>query len=237
MTDTKLDDLLEELVPPFAPREDGWADVLARAHPMRGRYALLAAAALALLLVPTAVALRGRIAELFEGTPAPPAVTRNFEANNKMADMATRKGFADKFPHADVSRAHGVIEIQTPDGPQDLWSAPSDQGGRCWWVNWANDPVGPAGQFGFGGCDRPGSSPGIAHGVIWVESHPALETLYGRVYGSADRLVVSLKGGTSLTLPVVEGGFLASLKKGDRIERATAYDGDREVASWAAPVG
>lgn len=46
---------------------------------------------------------------------------------------------------------HGVIEIQTADGPQDLWVAPSDQGGTCYFIDWANDVPGPGGQqFGFG---------------------------------------------------------------------------------------
>jgi hypothetical protein len=169
MTGSRIDELLDEHVPAFEPRLDGWEDVLARASTTRRRYAALAVAALALLLVPTAFALRERIADLFQGTPAPPAVSTSFEANNKVADMATQKGFGDRFPHADVSRAHGVIEIQTPDGPQDLWAAPNDKGGTCYFVDWANDAPGPDGQqFGFGGCSQ--SSPpssDIGWGSIW----------------------------------------------------------------------
>ena len=114
MTESRIDDLLDEQVPPFEPRPDGWEDVLARAHTTRRRYAALAVVALALLLVPTAVALRGQIADLFQGTPAPPAVSTSFESSNKIADLATQKGFGARFPHADVSKAHGVIQIQTP---------------------------------------------------------------------------------------------------------------------------
>ena len=139
MTETRIDELLDEHVPAFEPRLDGWEDVLARAHTTRRRYAALAVAALALLLVPTAVALRGQIAELFQGTPAPPAVSTSFEGLNRFADATIRAGFARQAPHADVSKAHGVIEIQTADGPQDLWAAPNDEGGVCWFIDFAND--------------------------------------------------------------------------------------------------
>ena len=64
MTEARIDDLLDGLVPPFEPRPDGWDDVLARARGTRRRYVLAAAAAAALLIVPTAVALRGEITNL-----------------------------------------------------------------------------------------------------------------------------------------------------------------------------
>jgi hypothetical protein len=235
MTETRIDDLLEALVAPFEPRPDGWRDVLARARRTRRRYAVAAAAAAALLIVPTAVALRGEITSLFQGTPAPPDVSTSFESNNRMADMATQRGFGDRYPQADVSQAHGVIEIQTPDGPEDLWAAPNDQGGRCWWVDFANDPAGPGGKYGFGGCDVTADyAAKIDPAVIWVEPHAELATLWGRVYVPADRVVAQLQDGSSRALPVVEGGFLASLDRNARLTRVTAYDGDDEVATWEA---
>jgi hypothetical protein len=234
MSEARIDDLLDELVAPFGARADGWDDVLSRARRTRRRYAVIAATAAALLLVPTAVALRGEITGLFQGTPAPPAVSTSFEAHNRIADMATQQGFGEKFPHADVSKAHGVLEVQSPDGPVDLWAAPSDQGGRCWWVDFANDPEGPDGKYGFGGCDVPGSAPEIDPALVWVEPHPTLQTLWGRVYVPADRVVVELDDGSSRELPVVEGGFLDSLDRGARLERVTAFAGDEEVARWEA---
>ena len=72
--------------------------------------------------------------------------------------------------------------------------------------------------------------------MVWAQPHAALATLYGSIDVPASRVVATLTDGKSLTLPVIEGGFLGSLKKGDRLERAIAYDGDREVASWDAPV-
>jgi hypothetical protein len=237
VSEARIDDLLDELVAPFEARADGWADVLQRTHRTRRRYALLGAALVALLLVPTAVALRGQIANLFQGTPAPPSVSTSFESNNRIADMATQKGFGDRFPHADVSKAHGVIEVQTSEGPEDLWAAPNDQGGNCWWVDFANDPEGPGGKLGFGTCDTNHLSAAIEPGVTWVEQHPTLATLMGLVHVNADRVVVRLKDGTTVTLPVVEGAFLASLDKGAQLHHITAYKGDDEVASWEAPVG
>jgi hypothetical protein len=239
MTGSRIDELLDEHVPAFEPRLDGWEDVLARASTTRRRYAALAVAALALLLVPTAFALRERIADLFQGTPAPPAVSTSFEANNKVADMATQKGFGDRFPHADVSRAHGVIEIQTPDGPQDLWAAPNDKGGTCYFVDWANDAPGPDGQqFGFGGCSR--SSPpssDIGWGSIWSYSHPDLLTVYGQVYVPAARVHVQLADGSVLTLPVVEDYFLGSLPNGVKVERITAYNDSGDAVATSTRTG
>jgi hypothetical protein len=221
MTETQIDKLLDEHMPFFEPRSDGWEDVLARAHTTRRRSAALAVAVLALLLVPTAVALRGQIADLFQGTPAPPAVSTSFEYSNKIHAQA---GFRAKFPQADVSQAHGVVEIQTADGPQDLWVAPNDQGGKCWFVDWANDSPGPDGQFGFGGCDPSPPPSNLNWGAVWVDSHPGLLTVWGHVFVPAARVDVRLGDGSALTLPVVEGGFLGSLPKGTQVEQITAYD-------------
>jgi hypothetical protein len=170
MTEAQIDDLLDELVAPFEHRAEGWEDVLVRARRARRRYAAAGVAMLALLLVPTAVALRGQIANLFQGTPAPPAVSTSFELLNRIAaDLATQRGFGDRFPQADVSKAHGVLEVQTSDGPEDLWVAPNDQGGQCWFVDFANDPAEPQGQYGFGGCDpSPPPASNINWGSVWV---------------------------------------------------------------------
>jgi hypothetical protein len=237
MTEARIDDLLDGLVTPFEPRPDGWDDVLARAGRTRRRYVLVAAAAVALLIVPTAVALRGEITNLFQGTPAPPAVSTEFAAANRVADMATQKGFGDRFPHADVSRAHGVLEIQTIYGPQDVWAAPNDHGGTCWFVDFANDaPVEPGrAQPGSGTCDTGKDRESIATSLGWERPHPAVSTLFGLVPAQADRVIVVLKDGTTRTLPVVEGAFLASLDRDAQLDHITAYDGDEQVASWEMP--
>jgi hypothetical protein len=212
-----IENALEELVPPFEPRAGGWNDVLHRARRTRRRYGVVAVAIAALLLVPTSLALRG----LFHGTPAPPAV----------ADAMTRKGFADKFPRADVSQAHGVLEVQTSDGPEDLWVAPSDQGGQCWFIDFADDPPGPDGQFGFGGCYPIPGGESVDWGAVWIEPHPALQTLWGHLNVTATRVEADLANGSTLHLPVVENFFLASLAKDDRVVQIRAYDDARRVAT------
>jgi hypothetical protein len=176
----------------------------------------------ALLLVPASLALRG----LFQGTPAPPAVQKWFAANNKRADEFVRKGFAARYPHADVSESHGVLEVQTSDGPEDLWVAPNDQGGQCSFIDFADDPPGSDGQYGFGGCYPSGGfdPSGIDWGAVWIEPHPALQTLSGRLTVPATRVEVDLANGSTLHLPVVESFFLASLSRDDRVTEIRAYD-------------
>ena len=41
----------------------------------------------------------------FEGTSAPPDVSTSFTQLNKMADAATKQGFAQAIPEVDVSKA------------------------------------------------------------------------------------------------------------------------------------
>ena len=231
MSEPRIDDLLDELVAPFDPRPDGWNDVLRRSRRTRRRYAVAVVALAALLLVPTAVALRGEITNLFQGAPAPPAVTTSFESNNSVADLATQRGFEDRFPRADVSRAHGVLQVETVYGPEDLWAAPDDQGGNCWWVDFANDPPVGGAQPGYGTCDTGEHAP-IEPGVYWDEPHGGVSTLFGLVHVQADRVVVTLTDGSTRTLPVVEGAFLAALDKGARLEHISAYDGNEQVAAW-----
>jgi hypothetical protein len=200
-------------------------------HSGRSRLVLGLAAAV-VVIVPTAVAFGGKLVDLFEGTPAPPKISTNFTALNRMADSAIRQGIAAKLPHTDVSKAHGVIEIQTPDGPQDLWAAPSDQGGNCYFIDFADDPPGPTGQNGFSGCDRsPPPASNINWGEVWVPAHPDLLTVWGTVFVEAASVRVTLDNGSTLNLPVVERLFLgsltggeSSLANGEKVEKVTAFD-------------
>jgi hypothetical protein len=193
---------------------------------------VLGVAAVAVVIVPTAIAFGGKLVDVFEGSPAPPEISTNFTALNRMADSAIQQGIASKMPHADVSKAHGVIEIQTPDGPQDLWAAPSDQGGNCYFIDFANDPPGPTGKNGFSGCDP--SPPPASHinwGEVWGPAHPDLLTIWGTVFVDGATVRVTLDNGSTLNLPVVEGLFLGSLtgsedslSSGEKVEKVTAFD-------------
>ncbi len=131
-----------------------------------------------------------------------------------MADQNVRDGFAAKFPHVDVSKAHGVVQTQTPDGPEELWAAPNDQSGLCWFINFANDASGPNGAYGGGNCDSttpPASN--VTFGDFWQLPHPSLLTVDGRVYVDAVTVQLMLADGSTTSLPVVEGLFLGSLDK------------------------
>lgn len=206
---------------------------------LRRRRSVAAVAVATLVVVPTALAFSGKIGALFNGIPAPPSISSNFKVFNRMADLATQKGFAAKLPQADVSKAHGVIEIATADGPEDLWAAPDDQGGLCWFMDFANDSPGPNGQPGFGGCD-PSTPPDskINWGDVWTVLHPALRTVFGHVYVAAASLQLTLADGSTASFPVVEGMFFGSLDKGAKVTRLAAYDGSgREVAATLAEVG
>jgi hypothetical protein len=203
-----------------------WRVLLPARLSRRPRLAL-AVVLVGLVLVPAALAFGGKIVDLFEGTPAPPAVSTTFEGFNRLADLSIRKGFEGQAPHADVSKAHGVIEIQTADGPLDLWAAPNDQGGLCWFIDFANDRTGSNGQPGFGTCDTPSTRPAsniTLDGPLWTLAHPSLYTVDGRVYVDAATVQLALADGSTATLPVVEGLFLGSLDKGAKVMQVTAYD-------------
>lgn len=231
--DAFLDGLLDELVP--AQPHEAWHDVLGRARRSRRRYVGAVAAVASFVLVPAAWAA----VDAFEGTPAPPAVTVDFTRLNSMADQAVQQGIAAKFPHADVSKAHGVIEIQTADGPEDLWAAPSDQGGQCYFIDWANDPPEQDGsQYGFGGCPPSPPASNISWGDVWVVGHPDLVTVSGSVSVEAATIQVALDDGSTLTLPVVEHEFLGSAPKGAKVDKLTAFDAaGKVVASETPPSG
>ncbi|HKU56336.1 MAG TPA: hypothetical protein VJP41_04880 [Gaiellaceae bacterium] len=181
----------------------------------------------------------------FEGTPAPPDVSTSFSQLNQLADQATQQGFAHRFPQADVSKAHGAIEVQTPDGPEDLWVAPSDQGGQCYFIDWANDPPYQDGSvYGFGGCPPTSTAPIDAGGPVWVSGHPNLLTVSGSVSVDAATVQVVLQDGSTMTLPVVEHVYLGSLDEpagqtgvGDeKVVKVTAFDASgNQVAQWTSP--
>jgi len=211
--------------------------VLLPARFSRRTRVVLAAGLAGLVLVPAAVAVGGKIAGMFEGTPAPPEVSTSFTAFNTMADLSTRQGFADNTPRADVSKAHGVVELQTADGPEDLWAAPSADGGTCYFIDFANDPPGPTGDRGFGDCNPSGTpASNISWGVDWMVSHPDLLTLSGSVFVAAATVQATLADGSTVTLPVVEGFFVGSLDNGAKVTQITAYDtAGKQVAQWVPP--
>jgi hypothetical protein len=212
-------------------------------HGLRRLRPLLVTAVVVAALAGAGVAIAAGLGA-FEGTPAPPEISTNFSFYNKMADYAVQQGFSGMNVHADVSKAHGVIEIQTADGPEDLWVAPNDQGGQCWFIDFANDPVGSSGGMpGGGGCDRPATTMGPINpeGPDWTYEHPSLLTVDGSVSVDAATVRITFHDGSTLTLPVVEHWFLGSLARpaqdGDaKLAEVQAFDADgNQVADWTPP--
>ncbi len=187
---------------------------------------VLAAAAVIAVLAGAGVAIAAAVGA-FEGTPAPADVSTNFEQLNRFADAAIQQGFSTKLPQTDASKAHGVVEIQTSDGPEDLWAAPDDQGGQCYLIDWANDPVGQDGsKGGINGCEQSPPPPSnISFGDVWVYAHPDMTTVYGSVYVPASTVQITLDDGSTVTLPVVENLFLGSVPKAASVDKATAFNG------------
>ncbi len=193
---------------------------------------LVVVAVAVIALAGTGVAIAAGLGA-FHGTPAPPDVSTNFKQLNQFADAAVQKGFALKLPQTDASKAHGVVEIQTPDGAEDLWAAPNNQGGQCFLIDWANDPIGKDGsRYGFNGCEQsPPPASKISVGDVWVAPHPDVMTVYGSVYVPAATVQITLGDGSSVTLPVVENLFLGSLPKGTKLDKVVALDASgNEVA-------
>jgi hypothetical protein len=212
MIDAYLDDLLDELVQ-TEPRAH-WGDVLDRARRSRRRYVAVAATVAALVLAPAAWA----IASAFEGKPAPASVKANFRYWNHISPQMARalKAHGGTYKPI-VSKAHGVIQVQTADGPLDLWAAPTKEGGTCYFVGWQSNlrktasgesTCVPASAKAF----NAGSS---AHNleVSWGGDyqHRNYSVVEGYAYGGATTVRVTRTDGSTKTLPVVEGLFLGAL--------------------------
>jgi hypothetical protein len=234
MNDAYLDGLLDELVTP-RPR-DRWNDVLVRAGRSRRRYAAIVAAVAVLVLAPATWAA----VNAFEGTPAPQSIQQNFlqwdaQAAARQYALA-QAGFTAKVPQAVADKAHGVLQLQTGDGPLDMWAAPATDRGTCYFIGWESDLSRPAGAYGYGGCAP--ATPQNGDDITWGEvnlppTHPNYWVLSGYVYGDAATVDVVLADGRTTTLPVVEGLFMAAFDSQEKIASLTAHDAAGSVVATA----
>jgi hypothetical protein len=233
MTDAYLDDLLDELVT-AEPRER-WNDVLGRARRSRRRYAAVAATVAVLVLAPATWAA----VNAFEGTPAPQSIRLTFiqgdAAAYAMQAYAAQNGLKREFPTADASKAKGVLQLATSDGPLDMWAAPElDRNGSCWFINWESDMKGDR-VGGLGSCMQDDEGP-ISLGTYNDASHPAYTLVDGAVTGAETTLDVTLTDGSTTTLPVVEHLFLGALPHGSKVASVTGRDAaGNVVATWPPP--
>jgi hypothetical protein len=161
----------------------------------------------------------------FEGTPAPHDVSTNFSQLNQVAGTAVQNGFYRSMPQTDASKAHGVLEIKTADGPEDLWAAPESKGGQCYLIDFANDSASTNGVLSINGCEQsPAPSSNISFSDVWAYTHPDIMTVYGSVYVPAKTVQLTLDNGSTMTLPVVENLFMGSLPRGTKVNKVTAFD-------------
>jgi hypothetical protein len=225
MTDY-LDHLLDELVP--VERDAGsWSDVLNRARRSRRRYTAAVMVLAALILAPAAWAA----VNAFEGTPAPQVIQQNF-SYNRVTINPTTGSILDLLPAADASKAHGVLQLQTSDGPLDLWAAPeTDGGGTCWFLGWESN-ISAEHAIGNGSCTTSNDT-AITPETYNDASHPSYTVLVGSVTGSETTLDVTLTNGSTTTLPVAEHLFLGALPPGSQLASITGRDAAGQVvASW-----
>jgi hypothetical protein len=233
MTDTYLDGLLDELVT-AEPREH-WNDVLHRARRSRRRYGAIVAAVAVLALAPATWAA----VDAFEGTPAPRSIQLNFlrfDAQAAARQYALAEaGFTARVPRADAAKAHGVLQLQTGDGPLDMWAAPElNDSGSCWWVSWESD-LRTDKSGGFGSC-TPAGRQAIDPINFNDPNHPAYMVVAGSVHGPETLLDVTLTDGSTATLPVAEHLFVGALPHGSHIATIVGHDANGDtVATWPPP--
>lgn len=242
MSETYLDDLLDQLVT-VEPRP-AWNDVLARARRSRRRYVLVALVAL-FVLVPAAWAIDGG----FEGSPPSPAAQNMAAAWNRLLPQMTYRP-TDAVP-IDLSKLHGLLQVQTPDGPYDVWGAPSTDGGHLCYVEGFESDLAPGASGNMdGGCSQPG---GLANNYGIETSSP-----HGDVYltsgytdnANAASAQVTIKVGQdvlSKTGPVVDGLYVIAFPRDPAataawdaanigLEKVVTYDASgNEVETWQNP--
>jgi hypothetical protein len=233
MMDAYLDELLDDLVT-TDPRP-AWNDVLGRARRSRRRYITVVAAVAVLVLPPATWAA----VNAFEGTPAPQSIQQTFlhgDAEAAAAEAAlAQAGFKRELPRADASQAHGVLQLQTSDGPLDMWAAPQLHGtGSCWLVDWESE-IHEDHAAGLSSC-TPAGDQAIDLTNYNDERHPAYLVVAGSVTGAATTLDLTLTDGSTTTLPVAEHLFVGALPHGSHVASIVGRDAAGDVvATWPPP--
>lgn len=199
----------------------------------RGRSAALAlAAAVVLVAAPVSLALGDGVFGLFEGAPATHAVKAQYLMLNGSLTKAAASAFA--VTPAEVSKAHGVAEIETVAGPVYLWTAPETDGGSCYLVQFADEP--PSDLVG-GGCYAPTAPNGgnMVVGSFPSARHPSLQILYGYTFGHATTVKLVLIGKPSLVLPTIQRYFLAAISERTHVRYVISYDAQGVQVGEAVP--
>jgi hypothetical protein len=226
--------------------DSDWLAVRRRAGRSRRRVALVAVvAAAAALLVTPAFGIGGRVLDLIQGEPAPPAVQTSFASSNEgrkhMFAFAAAAGqeLHDRFSPVVPGEARGVAAIETPDGPIYLWVAPTEDGRQCWLIQEGEDPA-TGRPYGGGSCDGIDRTGSIRpDGPGWTIERPRILTMHVRVYDDAiTRVDLQLEGAAAMSLPVASGHALGTMPKQERVrlQSVVGRNADGEVIErWTAP--
>lgn len=211
MSDAYLDGLLDELV--IAEPPPAWDDVLRRARRSRRRYGLVAVALATLVLAPASWA----IADAFEGSAPPQSISADVQSWNvltpQLRALMANAGSPVEIATADLSKLHGVMQVQTQHGQLDLWAAPGSNGGVCTVLAFGADLQPGANGNADGGCWNPPLKL-LVGGLESPSSYPSLGIADGYTsIPNAATATVALSDGRSATSPVVEGFYLTTFEQ------------------------
>jgi hypothetical protein len=192
----------------------------------RRRVTVAAAAVvvLAALVAAPALGLGSRLAELFEGTPAPPPVQELFTASDEMQQRFIEAGLQDRYSRVVVEEARGVSSIETPDGPVRLWTAPTEDGRQCSLIEL---DVAPSGRvLGHARCDSLGAE-GMSPSWLWAEVRSSVRVAHVRVYDEEIvRVDLHLVDGGVVQLPVVAGHAFGVVDRSARLDDFVGRNAD-----------
>jgi hypothetical protein len=204
-------DLLSERFAALAdPHDDSdWQDVTRRARRglRRPWLALPLAAALAAIVVGSALGLYGQIVDFFSAEPAPERIVVHF-------GQMTARAKIFMGPHVDAEKARKVTEATIGGKRRSLYVAPTADGGFCWM--W---------EGGAGSCGRTTLASKRSVSAVSLESpgHDGAARIYGDVVDPAVvRLEVALADGERAEVsvvwvsPPIDAGFFIHEAPSDR---------------------
>lgn len=233
-----------DLVPEAVAESSDWDEVLRRAQlpgpalveRSRRRAWALAFAVLVVLTgaaVNPALGIGERILDFFRGTPAPPAVQREFARINESPPKTIPWS---KLGRAEVlaERAHGVMAIETSAGVARLWVAPIASGGTCRYVE-----VGEQDGFPLGNGVCHPAVPNRPLAAMVNEDLP--ELVHGRAPVGTAWVDLVLEKADTARLRLVDRYFLAEIPEGKDALAVVARDasgrelGRERLDEWPPP--
>jgi hypothetical protein len=162
-------------------------------------------ALLAVAAVSSAFGWPARVLDVIAGEPAPPRVRDAFALESEARERVLpifRSGGIDVV----LAQAHGVVAIESSEGPVILWVAPTPSGGACWLLEYRRTA-----ELGLKGCS-PGPVRGgaaLAAGVSQTRiGDDLLQLIDGRVGKEVASVEVLYADGESETIAPVEGFLL-----------------------------